>query len=134
MKTCTICKTEKDLDQFHKHPHTRDKRQSWCKPCAVAYHNNRNKTKRENWRKYQYKFNYGITIDDYERMLDEQNGACAICKNPADGSALHVDHCHETAKVRGLLCKKCNLGLGFFKDSPHLLNSAAEYLGKTKIT
>lgn len=71
---------------------------------------------------------YGITEIDYERLLVEQGGACAICRNPSTGRRLSVDHDHDTGRVRGLLCFTCNIGLGSFKDSILRLESAIEYL------
>lgn len=78
------------------------------------------------------KSNYGITINDYNKMFDEQNGCCAICgKHQSEFSkALHVDHDHITGKIRGLLCQKCNHGIGLFNDSVELLRIAASYLEK----
>lgn len=75
---------------------------------------------------------YGITADEYTRMVAAQGGGCAICGATEcdDGRRLHVDHCHETGKVRGLLCAACNHGLGKFRDSPLLLRRAVEYLEK----
>ena len=76
--------------------------------------------------------NYGITVEDYENMLTYQNSVCAICGNgpmPSDrGGILHVDHCHKTGNVRGLLCGDCNKGIGIFKDDPDRLIKAANYL------
>ena len=81
------------------------------------------------------KRHFGITIDDYERMLKEQGGVCAICKEVckdtnAAGLPRHmpVDHCHKTGKIRAILCGKCNKGLGAFRDDPDLLMEAAAYL------
>lgn len=74
---------------------------------------------------------YGITAEDYERMLVAQDGGCAICGSDnaeGRGGMLHVDHCHSTGKVRGLLCDQCNHGLGKFKDDQALLQRAIEYL------
>jgi hypothetical protein len=72
---------------------------------------------------------FGITPDDYDRLLDEQSGGCAICRRkPRSGTSLHVDHDHETGEVRGLLCFRCNGGLGQFKELPGRLRDAAEYL------
>ena len=62
-------------------------------------------------------------------MLDAQDYLCAICKGGPDGRGrLHVDHDHESGRVRGLLCSNCNLGLGKFKDDPALVREAARYL------
>ncbi len=75
---------------------------------------------------------YGLTVDAYFYMQEEQGGNCLICKSSDVGhpgqSKLHVDHCHSTGIVRGLLCTHCNRGLGAFKDSPRLLQSAIDYL------
>lgn len=77
---------------------------------------------------------YGITVEDYSAMLQEQNGRCAICGKSAmeciakGHRHLHVDHDHETKAVRGLLCGKCNSGIGAFADDPELLEKAIEYL------
>jgi hypothetical protein len=74
---------------------------------------------------------YGITNEVYESMLEAQNGLCAICRSSSPGdkdSYFHVDHCHLTKKVRGLLCNKCNIGLGYFNDNPDSLKAAINYL------
>ena len=87
--------------------------------------------KRRNRRRVVMK--YGMKPKDYERILAEQNNACAICKTPhidENGKRLSVDHNHllGTGAVRGLLCNPCNMGLGMFKDSPTILLAAFIYL------
>lgn len=77
---------------------------------------------------HYYRSQYGLSLDDVERM---RAGGCAICG--ATGSVgrhgqLHVDHCHTTGRVRGILCHSCNLGIGNFKDDPDLLRKAIAYL------
>lgn len=75
---------------------------------------------------------YGITLEEYEKMLVYQDGVCAICGGPPCGSQrLFVDHDHETGVVRGLLCGRCNSMLGLADDSPHRLAEAMAYLTKT---
>jgi len=65
----------------------------------------------------------------YSELLQAQNGLCAICQQTCStGKRLAVDHCHETNMIRGLLCSKCNRGLGYFKDSLELIERAYEYL------
>jgi len=76
------------------------------------------------WRKY------GIRIEDKEAMWSAQEGICVICPEQIDVNTSHVDHNHETGKVRGLLCNRCNMGLGLFQDSFEILLSASEYLQK----
>ena len=72
---------------------------------------------------------YGISLAQRTKMLASQNGQCAICYTPEiTGVTLHVDHCHNSGKVRGLLCPQCNTALGLFRDSEHLLKKATLYL------
>ena len=78
-------------------------------------------------RKKEYREIYGITLEDFDLMLTRQHGVCAICRTKPP-ERLSVDHCHATGKVRGLLCSKCNCGLGFFRDEPRRLRAAAKYL------
>ena len=76
---------------------------------------------------------YGLDFKDYERMLEEQNGVCAICSSPPPNNRktrLAIDHCHKTGKVRGLLCDKCNRSIGLLKDDVSVLKSAIKYLTK----
>jgi len=71
---------------------------------------------------------FGITIDQYEAMLESQNNLCAICSGSDEHFSLAVDHDHKSGKVRGLLCSQCNRGLGLFKDEVVRLESALKYL------
>lgn len=74
---------------------------------------------------------YGLTIEEYNAILSQQSGVCAICLNECTTKRhLSVDHCHETNKNRGLLCKNCNIGLGMFLDNKELLQRAQAYLEK----
>lgn len=77
---------------------------------------------------------FGITIDQYIELNKAQLGLCAICKKPEnENKSLAVDHCHTTGKVRGLLCAKCNQGLGSFKDDTERLTNAIKYLTKAQL-
>lgn len=71
---------------------------------------------------------YGITWEDYYLIFTEQEGLCAICGYFSDKKTLHVDHDHSTGKVRGLLCRKCNVALGMLQDDPNILKRAAAYV------
>lgn len=77
---------------------------------------------------------YGITLEQYGLMLEAQGGGCKICGSSSPkrkGSKnLVVDHCHISGRVRGLLCYRCNVGLGNFEDNPELLSKALQYLGE----
>jgi Recombination endonuclease VII len=77
-------------------------------------------------RKYKRYKKYKLTQDDYDRMVAEQQGCCAICHSKPP--VLAIDHDHETGAVRGLLCHKCNIGIGFLRDDIDLLYSAIQYL------
>lgn len=78
-------------------------------------------------RNRQLKRYYGITIEEYETLLEKQKG-CAICGKKVGLHNMPVDHDHVTMKVRGILCHWCNKGLGQFFDDPRILRSAAEYI------
>lgn len=76
-----------------------------------------------------YRRTYGISADEYDAMLREQHGLCAICgSRPSKVAQMHVDHDHEHGHIRGLLCSTCNQGLGQFKEQPSLLLRAIVYL------
>lgn len=85
--------------------------------------------KRRSDRESHLKRKFGITQAEYDRLLRQQRGGCAICGDTRpDGRTLHIDHDHRTGSVRGLLCLSCNQGLGQFKESPARLAMAIEYL------
>lgn len=71
---------------------------------------------------------YGLTSDQFEKMKEEQNGVCAICKGTNKGKRLFVDHCHSSTRVRGLLCNTCNLAIGLLKNKPELGIAMSNYL------
>jgi hypothetical protein len=72
---------------------------------------------------------YGIGSADYNRMLAEQDGRCAVCRGESDGHGeLHVDHDHVSGRIRGLLCASCNIGIGNLKDDAAIVLAAHAYL------
>jgi len=73
---------------------------------------------------------YGISLEDFRLMEASQGGVCKICGRPPSGKQkrLQIDHDHSTGKIRGLLCSNCNTALGLFKDNPHAIDAAAQYL------
>jgi hypothetical protein len=89
---------------------------------------------KERFRGYDLKKMFGISFENYAALHALQKGKCAICneeeKSSIRGKVLNlaVDHCHETGAIRGLLCGKCNTGLGSFRDDPKLLRRAIAYL------
>jgi hypothetical protein len=76
----------------------------------------------------------GFTPKLFERRLADQGQRCAICQEPieTEGRYTHADHCHETGTCRGVLCRGCNIGLGFFRDDPVRLQSAINYINHWK--
>jgi hypothetical protein len=109
---CGVCFRLCPPDKFYV------KRSSYlCKECSNA------KSSRTPWLKY----NYGLTEEEFEALSQKQSRQCAICRQ-VPNERLAVDHDHLTDEVRGLLCRKCNCGLGFFSDSRSLLRAAIDYL------
>ena len=90
----------------------------------------RNKSGRSRFAQIKYK--YGISEDEFNIMLGDQNGLCKICGMINDGKPLYVDHCHETGKARGLLCQRCNSAIGFFGDKTGLMEVAMKYINQSK--
>lgn len=137
-KICPKCKSNLSLDMFQKNKRSKDGLQYHCRSCRKEldarpekrkadrqrYHSNR-----ESYLNGYYKRVYGITLSEYKVIFDNQKGVCAICnKECSSGKQLAVDHDHETGQIRGLLCTKCNQGLGMFNDSVDLLNRSISYL------
>src|SRR5262249_41281101 len=125
MKRCPDCGEWKPLDEFPRNKNSKDGRHAYCKPC----HNARGKESKQRLyggeRHYHLMRRYGISAAEFDRLLAEQGGACAICGRE---DREHVDHDHQTGKVRGILCFNCNGGLGQFSDNTERLANAIEYL------
>jgi len=135
MKTCTKCGISKPLFDFHKRPETKDGRRTDCKECnrkqkQALWASLPKEERQKRNEKIRLKYQYGITPEDYQQKVKEQDGKCYICGNEANynGKPLYVDHCHSSGKVRKLLCQHCNSGLGMFRDNPELLIKAADYV------
>ncbi len=147
-KRCTGCGDLLPVESFYKHK--RDGFKSICRDCcreqAKKYRQDpiKNREKVKKWKRSnpealakqklrQSLRQYGLSVNDYEYMLVEQDSACAICKEQCStGKRLAVDHCHSSGRVRGLLCFGCNATLGRVKDSTNTLKSMIEYLEKSK--
>lgn len=131
MKKCCSCKIEKLLSEFVKDKSKKDEIRNKCKSCCSLYHKkyaslNKDKMKAyykkiapiRRWRRVKEK--YGITQNEYEKLLKQQNNKCAICcriNSKKNTSYLFIDHCHQTNKIRGLLCNDCNLVIGGMGDN-----------------
>ncbi|MCU1693912.1 MAG: hypothetical protein JWM64_3003 [Frankiales bacterium] len=145
--TCVECGATKPEQEFHREASRPSGRNRRCKECRnainrahVAKDRARRQESTQRWREQNperyaesvkaHKLrSYGLTLELYRALVHEQDGRCAICEEPEkDGWDLAVDHCHRTGRVRGLLCRRCNVGLGLLRDRSDLLRAAAEYL------
>lgn len=138
-KQCKSCEEHKPLADYAKRSASKDGLQRKCRPCMSAEQKalRQSKSKEELHlidRERNLRKDFGIGLDEYNEMLDKQNGKCAICKQEETTvragrvMALSVDHCHQTGNIRGLLCNSCNRALGKFQDSIDHLLAAASYL------
>ncbi len=134
MKNCSLCKKDKEYIEFYK-VKTRNGYSSHCRKCHIKRCSDYTKSEigAFNKRKASFKHNYGLCIEEYYKLLKEQNGVCAVCftfSKTRRTEHLFVDHDHKTGKVRGLLCRDCNIGLGNLRDSIFIIRSFEQYLIK----
>ena len=134
-KRCTKCGLEKSLEEFCKKKKSKDGLSWHCSDCRRE-DNYKNKEGVRNSILYK---KYGISSEEYDLILLEQDYRCAICGKEiaTNGRRLSVDHSHETGNVRGLLCDDCNKGIGMLGDSVYMLRKAVKYLleyGDTSMT
>lgn len=147
-KKCSACQTIKPLTEFGKNRTSADGFQYACKPCqvkSVTASRRKDPTSHrrssKNWREANterhagnnLRWKYGVAHGTYERLFELQGGKCAICETTDPGARLdrfHLDHCHDTNVVRGLLCSRCNTGIGQLRHSVDLLLKAGDYLLK----
>ena len=142
-KVCKVCGVRKSFDSYTLQSRAPDKKSNTCNDCLKSYRI----SVKERTSKYKKAYNlekqdyirykrlyekYGVTKEWYFEQLEKQDHKCAICscKEPKGNGNVHfhVDHCHSTGKVRGLLCSSCNTALGNFKDSTELMLKAVEYI------
>lgn len=156
VRKCLECDETKSIEEFYpRRGHMKNGRYNQpgvrkiCKSCSLkgtkqwAKDNpeRRRELDRKNQRTKGIKYTYGLTAERYNKMLADQENACAICKRTVaeiskegKGKAthLHVDHDHKTGLVRGLLCQNCNIMLAHGRDNPDYLRSGAAYLERVK--
>jgi len=127
-KICSICSVEKDSTDFPVNSGGRHGLHSQCKVCR----NNVSKYRYSNGDSYAIRLQklYGLSVDEYEQMYSDANGCCQVCgiSEQENNKRLAVDHNHNTGKVRGLLCGKCNTALGQLDDSLVKISSLYSYL------
>jgi len=104
--------------------HNRYNREKWYPENREKHKSRVKKYKERNYAKIKSKI-YNISEEELKVAIEKQNGKCAICGLKIK---LSVDHCHETGKLRGLLCTRCNTGIGMFLNSTKLLKSAIKYI------
>ncbi len=130
-KRCPKCGKTKNIIAFYKSKRTKDGLYGWCKGCYVI-HNRKNyeKNKEKGYVRY-LKNTYGLTIEQYNKRLKQQNYKCAICSKTKEENKrrLNVDHSHKTNFIRGLLCNYCNGRLvGFLCDTKDCATNLIKYL------
>jgi hypothetical protein len=143
MKRCSTCGEYKDENQFTRNRRAPDGLQWGCRACSnaakkkwQAQHPEKNAeyvrrhyAKKPDGYYSQTLKKYGLTLEDYHALVEQQDGLCLVCNvAPEEGERLVVDHCHKKGHVRGLLCQRCNRSIGSFQDDPDLLRAAASYL------
>ena len=140
-KICPACGQTKSLDDFHKSKRERDGHSWNCKVCALATYRKRRlrnvSAAQASERKANLKHRHNTTPEEFQRLLDEQGGSCAVCSAPGT----HIDHDHACCPgsrscgqcIRGILCEPHNLMLGHAHDDPTVLRNAATYLEATRL-
>ena len=140
-KLCSKCYQIKLLEEFYNDKKLTLRKSSQCKKCIQMGNSKwlkKNKRQQSEYRKeHKLKTRYNITIEDYNKLLIKQNNICAICGKEEISTdckgkirKLSVDHNHSTGKVRGLLCGKCNQGIGNLDENIYNLKMAIRYLEK----
>ncbi len=130
VRVCFQCKKEKTISEFYR-SNTRYYQRE-CKQCNTIRKGKWHKT--ENGKRSsantKLKRRFGITIEQYEQLLQNYCKKCSICGSTTSdhGHRLAIDHDHRTGEIRGILCKSCNLGIAHFRDDPYLLEGAILYL------
>lgn len=137
-KLCPRCETEKPRDAFTRSNTRKTGLQVYCRACESEKRKEIRKKYPERAKARDLRTdlmrNYGISVDQYEKMRSDQNGCCACCgKHETEFQRrLNVDHDHNTGAIRALLCNECNPGIGYFQDSFERLEMAIRYLKKFK--
>lgn len=127
-KLCAKCSTDTPLAGFARNAASPDGRRTICRACVKQVDAQRYKT---SVRESLLEKRYGLSEQEYLALLQSQMGACALCRSVKPGGRwgqFSVDHCHDTGRVRGLLCYNCNLALGMLGDTPASIQKVLEYV------
>lgn len=126
MKTCSKCERAKELTEFYRSGKSKGPtHRAECKSCSSPYRKDYYEEHKEQFKASRRLRNYGLSEAAFDDLLTGQEGKCAICNKY---STLVVDHDHKFGHVRGLLCRKCNQGLGLFGENADTLEAASKYL------
>jgi hypothetical protein len=130
IKACSRCWKFFDATEFYPDSRLKDGLQGECRKCRNSEAIKWQKQNPRSRRNTHLKSKFGITIEQFDSLLKLQNHCCAICMSPTPRGrgTFHVDHCHKTGTVRGLLCHDCNTGIGKFGDNVKMLQKAIDYL------
>jgi hypothetical protein len=159
-KRCGRCTETKPVTEFNRDRQTKTGYATYCRPCQRAdwqawsarkndpartvtcetcrmpfqtKHTTKRFCSKECWNRADNLWvSYGIKMADWYQMLEQQAGACAICKTVTEPKDLVTDHCHATNKVRGLLCNPCNMAIGLFRDNADVMRQAATYVEEAR--
>jgi DNA-binding transcriptional MerR regulator len=135
MKHCGGCDLDLEQSMFSARRRSPDGLQTQCRDCMSVYkaswYRRANKAELARVEFIRLLAKRGMTLADYEAMCVEQNDRCLICGQPCERGRLSVDHDHLTDRVRGLLCRGCNFGIGLLGDDPDRLQAAAAYLRRS---
>lgn len=140
-RRCNTCFRYLSYALFCKHDTSPDGLSYYCRDCKSEQYKRRYtphprvkltsaQLKHNAWQRDLMR-EYGISHEQYQCLVVKSGGVCGICQEPFNDKpthAMHIDHCHETGRVRGLLCARCNRGLGLFRDNPRFLRNAAGYV------
>jgi hypothetical protein len=134
-RKCYTCKEEKPLEEFYRSKNEKYGRHGRCTTCVKTRYlsDSAKESKKAYNRARSRKSGTGFTPEEFEDKLKEQDYKCAICGTDKPTSInWHADHCHETKIKRGVLCQKCNMGIGLFNDNTELMEKAIMYLNQYK--
>jgi len=131
MKRCPMCNLEKPTNEFSRDKSRIDGLSCYCKMCKSEL--NLLPVTRKRRKEYDLKRRYGVTLEQKQKMIEDQDGKCAICAEELDrGKDTHLDHDHKTGKIREILCVSCNHMIGGSKDNQSTLQKGIEYLRRNK--
>ena len=136
IKACTQCHVEKPLTDFYK----KANRSGFCAECKACHYERATRHRKANperfflyHKKAGLKSKYGLALEEFNKLKEAQTNCCASCGDAferMENKCIQVDHCHVTGVVRGILCRNCNLALGYLQDNLTRIHNLASYVEK----